>query len=159
MILVQSPNPGRDNIGYLLNKAAWTMRRQLSQAVEPHGLTAAQWSVLRDVAEQEKRPPQEREVTPAHIAARLEQDRATLSGILDRLRKRGWITLQPRPEDRRSVKVELTAEAADPIRTGERESARILMTALTGMDNNELDQLGEALRRIINNINGEEPKV
>jgi DNA-binding MarR family transcriptional regulator len=50
-------------------------------------------------------------LAPAEIADRLGSARATVTGVLDSLEKRGLIRRLPDPDDRRRLQVEMTAEA------------------------------------------------
>jgi DNA-binding MarR family transcriptional regulator len=50
-------------------------------------------------------------LTPAEIADRLGSARATVTGVLDSLEKRGLVRRLPHPEDRRRLQVEITDEA------------------------------------------------
>ena len=48
---------------------------------------------------------------PSELADKTSQDRATITGLLDRLAKEGWIERRPDAIDRRSLRIYLTAEA------------------------------------------------
>ncbi|MEA2179549.1 MAG: hypothetical protein QOG77_2846 [Solirubrobacteraceae bacterium] len=50
-------------------------------------------------------------LTPAEIADRLGSARATVTGVLDSLEKRGLVRRLPHPDDRRRLQVEMTDEA------------------------------------------------
>jgi DNA-binding MarR family transcriptional regulator len=51
-------------------------------------------------------------LAPAEIADRLGSARATVTGVLDSLEKRGLVRRLPHPEDRRRLPVQMTDEAA-----------------------------------------------
>lgn len=144
---------GQTNLGYLLNKASLSLRRRLSGRLEAHGVTAAQWGVLRDLACREELPPERRETSPAQIAARLEQDRPTLSGILERLRVKGLVTSDSNPQDKRSQLIGLTEKARSLLPILEREADLVLEQALAGLDGEASDLLQQALQRLIANLN------
>lgn len=144
--------PEYQNIGYLLNKAALRLRWRLSERLEEHGVTLSQWAVLRDLASQDQLPPQERKLTPALIAARLEMDRPTLSGILDRLAGKGWVRVEANPQDRRSQLVSLTEPSKALIPRLERASGSVLEYAVGGMEDAELDMLRASLIKLIHHM-------
>ena len=50
-------------------------------------------------------------LSPGEIAERVAMDNATLSGVLDRMGEAGMIRKEGNPEDRRSIRVLLTAKA------------------------------------------------
>ncbi|WP_438446476.1 MarR family winged helix-turn-helix transcriptional regulator [Gorillibacterium sp. sgz5001074] len=144
--------PEKSNIGYLLNKAALRLKWKLSSRLEQHGITIAQWSVLRDLAYQAQMTPGERRNTPAQIAARLEMDRPTLSGILERMSKKQWVRISTHPQDRRSQLVELTEEAEALISPLMRESEETLRLALQRMEDDEINRLRATLAKLIHNL-------
>ena len=49
-------------------------------------------------------------LAPAEIADRLGSARATVTGVLDSLEKRGLVRRLPHPEDRRRLQVEITTQ-------------------------------------------------
>ena len=87
--------------------------RRITRAIDLHsrgllshyGLTTPQLSALRVIA---ARQP----ITSGQIARELHLGYATVTGILDRLERRGLIRRQRAERDRRSVLVSLTDEAA-----------------------------------------------
>jgi DNA-binding MarR family transcriptional regulator len=52
-------------------------------------------------------------LTPAQIADRLGSARATVTGVLDSLEKRGLVRRMPHPDDRRRLQVEITPAARE----------------------------------------------
>lgn len=66
-----------------------------------HSLTGPQLVCLRQLL-------QSGAMTPGQLAREVSLSPATISGILDRLEKRGYLTRTRRPEDKRQVLVELT---------------------------------------------------
>jgi len=95
---------------------------QLHRATHRVGLFLAAWEPALDVSQAE-----------AHILAFLSQagpspigavhrafahKRSTLTGVLDRLEAKGWLTREPHPEDRRSTLLRLTPK-------GTRQATRV----------------------------------
>jgi DNA-binding MarR family transcriptional regulator len=54
---------------------------------------------------------EEESLSPAEISERIAMDSATLSGVLERMAEGGLIKREENPEDRRSIRVSLTARA------------------------------------------------
>ena len=136
-------------LGYLINKASKTARWELSNKLENVGLTASQYAVIKDV---EICEAMHMNATPAEIAKRLNSDRPTVSGILERLVKLGWVYRVMRPEDKRSHFIKLTEKAMDNLHILEDLSDRTMDEALRGFSEEELNNLTEYLSRIIGNF-------
>jgi DNA-binding MarR family transcriptional regulator len=128
------------------------LRRKLTERIDRYEITAAQWSVLRDLSSQEELPADMRQVAPAQLAARLEQDRPTLSGILERLRQKGLVLMEANPKDRRSQLIRLTEQAHAVIPALEEESRQVLQLALSGFAGKERELLGTLLLRMIGSL-------
>jgi DNA-binding MarR family transcriptional regulator len=79
--------------------------------VKHYGLTGPQLVLLQQIHKQE-------EITPGHLAKAISLSQATVSGILDRLEKRGLITRCRSASDRRKVLLKTTADAARMLETG-----------------------------------------
>lgn len=140
-----------DNFGYLLNKAARFMKWELSKRLEQHEVTASQWSVLKDLHLHEK-DENAQSCTAAAIADRLNIDRPTMSGIISRLNKNGWIETAVNPEDKRSQLVKLTDKSRDILSVLEELSNEIVEQALRGFSQEEVEMFKSFLKRIINNL-------
>jgi len=81
--------------------------RQLSVR---HSLTGPQLVCMRQL-------DQSGPMTPGQLAREISLSPATISGILDRLERRGYLTRQRRPEDKRQVLVELTHDGKEVVKT------------------------------------------
>jgi DNA-binding MarR family transcriptional regulator len=79
--------------------------------VKHYGLTGPQLVVLQEIYKQE-------EITPGHLAKAISLSQATVSGILDRLEKRGLVTRCRSASDRRKVLLKTTADADRMLNTG-----------------------------------------
>ncbi len=89
---------------FLLAKAYQKAHGQFKKVLKPFKLTNLQHLVLEALWYQEG-------YTAAELGKFLVLDKATLSGVLDRLADAGWITKAPDPEDRRVVRLHTTAKA------------------------------------------------
>jgi DNA-binding MarR family transcriptional regulator len=132
----------RDNCLCLhAQRAARALARRFDEVLRPFGLTNGQFSLLMSLNRPE--PP-----TLAPVARLLAMDRTTLTAALKPLERRGLLTIEPDPKDRRSRRLALTEEghsaliAALPVW---RETHAEIDRELAPMDPEALRQ---ALRRI-----------
>ena len=93
---------------FLLAKAYQKAHGDFKKELKPFKLTNIQHLVLEALWFQEG-------FTAAELGKFLVLDKATLSGVLDRLADAGWIRKEPDPEDRRVVRL-YTAEKADEMK-------------------------------------------
>ena len=95
----------QENTAFLVMKTARMLRYRLDKAMQANGVTAAQFSVMNLIGEQND------VMTSAEVAAVLHTDRPTLSGILRRLEDKGYLTRRMHPEDRRAEILRLSTDA------------------------------------------------
>ena len=101
-----SDKPLPDCTIFLLAKAYQKAHGQFSQQLKPYGLTNYQHLVLEGLWYQDGQ-------TAAELGKMLVLDKATLSGVLDRLSHADWIVKQPDPEDRRLTRLYPSKKAND----------------------------------------------
>lgn len=136
-----------ENLGFLLNKATRLMKWELDKGLKVYGLTTPQWSVLIDLALNEHEVALS--LSPAAIAERLNTDRPTMSGVIDRLVKKGLVTSAINPEDRRSQIIRITAEAKVLLPELMNLSNSILNRAVSNLTTEEKENLKKSLYKII----------
>ena len=90
-------------INYLMTVAQHQVHQAFSAGLEPFNITPGQYGVLGCLWEQGP-------CTPKEIAQILQLENSTISGVLDRMQKRGLIDRVVDPSDRRSVRVVPTEE-------------------------------------------------
>lgn len=90
-------------IGMLLGRAALVKDRILDRHLQDFGVTAAQFKVLIIVS-------QYGVDTPAELCRFLSLDSGSMTRMLDRLEQKGLIARSRCPQDRRQVRLELTAD-------------------------------------------------
>lgn len=131
--------PHEDCILFLLGKAYYNARRRLKRRLLAYGLTPMQHLVLELLFKEEG-------LSAGNIGQKLFLDSATLSGVLHRLGRKGWITKEADSEDRRFVRICLTDEGRElkPSIIGER--ARINEEVLAGLTLEEKVLLKRLLR-------------
>lgn len=79
---------------FLLAKAYQKAHADFKQRLKPYGLTNLQHLVLEGLWYREG-------MTAAELGKHLVLDKATLSGVLERMAEAGWIVKQPDEQDRR----------------------------------------------------------
>jgi DNA-binding MarR family transcriptional regulator len=92
-----------DCISFLTSAAAKAMNRLARERLAPHGITPSQYAVMRGLYEKSGQ-------TGAEISASLVIDSATLTGVLDRLERAGFLARKTDRDDRRINRLELTAD-------------------------------------------------
>ena len=92
-----------DCIFFQLAKANQLAGRFLSAKVSLLNITSVQAMVLGFLDDEDR-------ITSSELGKRTELDSATLTGILDRLEAAGFIDRKGNPDDRRSIRIHLTAK-------------------------------------------------
>jgi len=85
-----------NNLPYLLIKASRQLKNKLDKALKDYDITASQFSVIIQIKSSQH------PITSAEIAERLGSDRPTISGIINRLERKGIVLKIHNPQDKRS---------------------------------------------------------
>jgi DNA-binding MarR family transcriptional regulator len=96
-------------IEQLILRMSWMEQRRFAQELSDLGLTVPQFFVLRSLMRTEQEP------TMSTLADDTLQRCATMTGIVGRLVKLGFVTRRRDPRDRRRVLVELTPAGRDVV--------------------------------------------
>jgi DNA-binding MarR family transcriptional regulator len=132
-----------DCLVFLLSKAYQKAHAAFKQKLAPYGITPVQHLILAVLAEEDF-------LSPAEISDRILMDGATLSGVLDRMAEAGLIKKEENPQDRRSLRISLTAKAkkmrADL--AGQRKAINEELTAKLSLEEKIL------LKRLLKEIKG-----
>ena len=133
------------SLGYRLKLLSQLAARRFQEQLEPHGLTPFHWVVLCCLWHEDG-------LATSQIGGKLQQVGGTLTGVIDRMEERGLISRQRDPQDRRIVRVWLTAE-------GRRFQAILPPMALElreqlmlGMSTAEREQLSKLIDQAITNL-------
>ncbi len=94
----------KDCLCFQVGKISRKMARVTRDAVAPYGLTTTQFFLLTALYEEE-------DISISALAKKVVLDKATLTGLVDRLERDGLVTRRVSPEDRRTVRVRLTPKA------------------------------------------------
>jgi len=117
------------------------MARVTRKKVASYGLTTTQFFLLTALYEEDGIP-----ITA--LAQKVALDKATLTGLLDRLERDGLIRRESNPEDRRTIKIHLTAKAEglrDELTDLYHQNNEIFLSKLSGEERRVFEQVVEKL--------------
>lgn len=120
------------------------LRQRLDARLEPYGITGVQFGLLALVAEEEG-------ITQTRLQQQLAIEGATLTQLLQRLEREGWVVRTCDRADRRRQRVWLTERSRELLPRIAEEVERHRREMQRGFTAEELALLGEMLRRIEEN--------
>jgi DNA-binding MarR family transcriptional regulator len=136
------------SLGYYLTKARNVLVERTDRAVKPLGLTSQQIGVIVMLSSR-------RASTPFELSRAMSYDSGSMTRLLDRLEKKGFIVRSRSDIDRRMVKLELTQQGHDAARQLPGLGAEVLNEQLRGFSAADHATLIELLSRFIaNGIDG-----
>ncbi len=144
-----------NNIGTLINRSSKLLKNKINISLENLGLTAVQWSVLKDIYNIEELKGDIEELTPLEIGRRLSLDKATLSGVINRLINKEWIEKIKNPKDKRSFYLLLTQKALYNMEELEQINNVTIKKAAEGLSSQEIKLLEKYLETFIKNLDNE----
>jgi len=134
------------SIGFLVHEVARLFRRRFEDEARTHNVTLPQWRALIEIHKNEG-------ISQVSLAGCIDTDPMTMSGILDRLEKRGLVERYPDPNDSRAKLARLTDEGSALVRTARQLGRELYENALAGLNQAERDRLSAGLILIRNNLN------
>ncbi len=134
------------SIGYLVHEVSRLFRRRFEDEARTHGVTLPQWRALAEISHNAG-------ISQVALAGCIDTDPMTLSGILDRLEKRGLIERYTDPNDSRAKLARMTDAGHELVDTARNVGRELYTNALDGLSAKERDQLTEGLRTIRDNLN------
>ena len=140
-------DPVRENsIGYLVHEVARMMRRRFEEEASVHGFTLPQWRALAETFRNEG-------IAQVGLAAALDVDQMTVSGIVSRLEKRGLIDRYPDPNDSRAKLAKLTPAGRELVTRAKNLGRALYENALDGISLADREKMAAQLRLIRDNLN------
>jgi len=140
-------DPAKESsIGYLVHEVARLYRRRFEDEARTHGVTLPQWRALAHIH-------MHAGVSQVALAGKIDTDPMTISGILDRLDKRGLIERFPDPNDSRSKLARLTAEGEQLVKTARSVADDLQAVSLDGLSADDRRALSAHLIRVRDNLN------
>ena len=134
-----------NDILVLLSDAARQMRTYADQVAQAHGLTRAQWVIL-------KRLEQQPDLSQNELAALAEVTPMTVARLVDRLETLGLLKRCTDPADRRIWRLQLTPQAAPVLRALNVDRVRLHKVITKGIDPSVLDAMAIGLRQMKENV-------
>jgi MarR family transcriptional regulator, transcriptional regulator for hemolysin len=131
----------RTDLGYQANRLARLLRRRLATELSSLGFTSRQAGVLLALAGTDA-------LTMGALADRLGVDKPTLSGVVKRLARDGWVEVVPHPDDGRSRLVRFSSQGMSVVPELELASGRATRHALRDLSGDEHERLFALLERI-----------
>lgn len=132
------------HIGYLVTGLRTRMMQEMDASLSPFGLTAAQFVILRRIAEGVA-------TTAAELCRVLEYDTGSMTRMLDRLEEKAVIVRERSSDDRRVVNIQLTEQGAQQY-PELRERVRVALgRRLSPLNPSDLNTLSELLERLTKN--------
>jgi MarR family transcriptional regulator for hemolysin len=133
------------SIGFAIYEVYRLMRKDLHARIGEEGLTQAQWRALAHLSRQEG-------CNQATLAEQLEIKPITLTRLIDKLVKKGWVERRPDPHDRRAVRLYLTAEAQPTLSILLAKAMQTRARAMANVDKQETVMLMTVLKKMKANL-------
>ena len=132
------------SLGYYLSRARNVLAERMDQAVEPLGLTSSQITVILLLS-------CGRAHTPYELSRAMSYDSGSMTRMLDRLEKKGFIVRSRSDADRRMIELQLTPQGTDAAKVLPGIGATVLNEQLRGFSDADLATLIDLLARFIAN--------
>ena len=134
----------------VMKAAQKVIRARLLQHLLPHRLTVAQHKTLQHLRwhSSDKVGMEERGLSIGELSEHLGLACSTVSGIVDRLERDGWVRRSRGASDRRRVKVQLTSKSVDLFERTAEESERFWLATIGRLNAEEQASLVHSLRRL-----------
>ena len=139
-----SDSPG-EGLGFVVHDVARMMRWEFDRRASDLKLTRSQWSVLAHLLRSDG-------IQQRELAEQMDITAITLTGLLDRMEREGWVERRADPVDRRAKRIFLTQKVA-PVTKELRALAReVRKTALQGLSEAEQQALMSLLLKVRSNL-------
>jgi DNA-binding MarR family transcriptional regulator len=114
------------------------------RTIRETGLTPPQYFLLGVLRERNGVPLKD-------LAAASRSTRATITGVVDTLERKGLVVREPHPQDRRSLLVKLTKHGR-AVHDSAPETEHAFRSCCTPLERSELEQLGRLLGKLDRNL-------
>jgi DNA-binding MarR family transcriptional regulator len=136
------------SVGYLMRRIVSLLAQELDHAMEPHGLTNAQWFPLLKLSQGQAH-------TAAELARCCELDASAITRLLDRLEDKALCQRVRSSEDRRVVNLALTEEGQKAAAVIPGVLCQVQNRLLSGFSEGEWQLLTGLLQRLLDNAQRE----
>jgi MarR family transcriptional regulator, transcriptional regulator for hemolysin len=134
------------SVGYLIHEVSRLFRRRFEDEARIHGVTLPQWRALAEISHNTG-------ISQVALAGCIDTDPMTISGILDRLEKRGLVERYADPNDSRAKLARMTEAGAQLVDTARNVGRELYENALEGLSAADRAKMIEGLRGIRDNLN------
>lgn len=134
---------------YLITRASLAVTSRLKQALAAAGAVGVRPSYLVVLMTLWK----EDGLKVIELGRRAGLEPSTMTGLVDRMQRDGFVTRSPDPDDRRAYRIHLTEQGQKVQPAAESAVDESLATVLDGIASEDLDHLKDALRRVLTNAN------
>ncbi|HKK71549.1 MAG TPA: MarR family transcriptional regulator [Candidatus Krumholzibacteria bacterium] len=134
-------------VANLLDRRGGALARQAD-------ITSAQWLTLGLLSQ-----VGERGLTPTELCRQLCVSKQNMTGMILRLEKKGLVTRQPEPQDRRSFRVMATPEGHRTVQQLEPEGREFFERQVETLDDERLMNLTESLSVVLETLRAEEQRM
>ena len=133
--------------GHLMGKLNRSLRRNYDRQLKEFGLTPCQFEVLMTLWEEEN-------ILLSELGRRVSRDGPTITGVIDRMERKMLVKRKRDSNDRRVVKVVLTAKSNGMKEQLSVTKQQILDRITENLTSKEINQLEALLLKMINNVEG-----
>jgi DNA-binding MarR family transcriptional regulator len=134
-------------LALLLHEVTRLMKRRFEAVASEHAMTLTQMRALGQIT---KTPG----ITQVALAAALDADAMTISGVLDRLDKRGLITRYPAPGDSRAKCADVTEAGRELAQLGWQIGSEVFETAIEDVTVTDREATMRCLASIRSKLSG-----
>ncbi len=129
----------------LLGRLTRRLRYRVDARLEPYGVTSVQWNLLARLANEDG-------LSQTTLQHRMGIEGATLTNIVQRLQREGWIVRTADAEDRRRQRVWLTDKSRELLPQIARQVEKHRREVQRGLTEADLATLAGLLQRIEGNL-------
>jgi len=137
----------RIRIGFLIHDVSRLRRTAFDQRMKPLGITRSQWWVLTGVSRHGQAG-----IAQTELAQVLDLGKVALTGLIDRLEKRGFVERRPDPADRRVNNVHLTPKGNAVLAKMRRVGMEMNSKVMKGISLQQQHDLAAALHTMKANL-------
>lgn len=134
-----------ETLGFVVHDVARMMRWEFDRRAGDIGLTRSQWSVLAHLLRSDGLQQKE-------LAEQMDITAITLTGLLDRMERDGWVERRADPVDRRAKRIFLTEKVAPVMKELRALGREVRKSAQEGLSEAEQQTLISLLLRVRSNL-------
>ena len=134
-----------ESFGFLLSRAAGVLKNRFHSVLRGYEITPEQMAVMLCLSEKQG-------ISPSILSEVIAKDKPNTVRIVEKIRQKGFITIQENPEDRRSYLVYLAEKGAALQESVIPIADKLIEQALKDFDSEEVEQFKVFLDRMHKNL-------